>query len=371
MWKKSSFSDKIANYLCLGIVVFFTILSLFRLYPFSETTPGISNEIDDWFRYWDNGNDIVKNGILIPSQKGEYYGPGSFLYNYFIATCILVFGKNDSTIYLIHSILLSSSIVIIYQSFKHKLSSFSGIALLLTLSVFGYLDVLKNYSFKLLSENLALFLVALFVYFVSVFFQHKRILHLYLAGIFLVLNILTRLTLLPFAFVFLALIFIYFIKTKSITLKKMIPLLLLVLFGISIIAFRNYLVCGKWTFLPTEGMSDAYSQSGEFTLINVAKKTLYSFGYLKILNQDYQIRPHWFLLWFAYFFYLYQKIKNYKNIPFDELIFNVFIIVIYALNLVFVTVTSYGFRAYLPAIFLLIALSFIELDKLRIFHKLR
>jgi hypothetical protein len=364
MWKESNFSDKIANYLCFGIVVVFAILSLIRLYPFSETTPGISNEIDDWFRYWDNANDIVKNGILIPSQKGEYYGPGSFLYNYFLAFCILIFGKNVSIIYLINSILLSSSIVLVYQSFKSKLSNLSGICLLLTLSVFGYLDVFKHYSFKLLSENLALLLVALFVFFITNFFHHKRLIHLYLAGFFLVLTILTRLTLLPFAFVFIILIYYYIYKTNSISLKKIVPLLLLVLFGISVIGIRNYFVCGKWTFLPTEGMSDAFGQSGEFSIFNFAKKTLYSFGYLPILNQDYQIRPHWLLLWAGYFVYLIQKVKTIKNIPFDELIFNAFIVVFYALNIIFVTVTSYGFRAYLPAIFLLIALTFLELDRL-------
>lgn len=364
MLKKQHFSENLGNYFCFGIVVFFLLLSYFRLIPFSQSNPGVSNEIDDWFRYWNNANDIVSNGFFIPSQKGEYYGPGSFLYNYFLAFCILIFGKNVSIIYLIQSVLLSSSIVLIYQSFKSKLSNLSGLCLLFTLSVFGYLDVFKHYSFKLLSENLAIPLVALFVFFITVFFHHKRLIHLYLAGFFLVLTILTRLTILPFAFVFILLIYSYIYKINSIPIKKIVPLLLIVLLGISLIAIRNYFVCGKWTFLPTEGMSDAYGQSGEFSFFNFAKKTLYSFGYLPILNDNYQIRPHWLLLWAGYFVYIIQKFKSIKKIPFDELIFNAFIVVFYGLNIIFVTVTSYGFRAYLPVIFLLIALTYIEIDRL-------
>lgn len=355
---------KIGNYLAFAIVGFFIVATIIRLYPFTETNLGVSNGIDDWFRYWDNAKDISKNGLLIPSQSSVYYGPGSFLYSYFIALCFILFGENLIPIYFIQSSLLAFSILLIYYAFRKELGGFTSVLLLLTLFLFALLDTYKHYTFRLLSENLAIFTLATFVYFVKLGFDKNKVKFQYLATFFLILSVLIRPTLFPISFAYAFFLVIYYFKNPLLKKKNLLGMLLLLFSGISILGIRNYLVTGTWVFLPSEGASDSWKQLLSLDLEIIYKKTLFAFGFLSHLNPDYYPRPHWFLLLLLYLTYLFNRIKNWKSILNSEILFNVFIISFYVLTILFVTVDSYGFRAFLPIQFILIAVSFLLVEKL-------
>ena len=350
--------------MAFAIVGFFIVATIIRLYPFTGTNLGVSNGIDDWFRYWDNAKDISKNGLLIPSQSSVYYGPGSVLYNYFIALCFILFGENLIPIYFIQSIFLATSILLIYYAFRGELSGKIGLLLLITLFLFGVLDTYKYYTFKLLSENLALFTLAIFIYFIKIGLDNYRVKFQFLATFFLVLSVLTRPTLFPIAFVYAFLLIIYYFKNTLLRKQNLFLLLGLLFTGISILGFRNYLITETWVFLPSEGSSDSWKQLLSLDFEILYKKSLFALGFLSSLNPEYQLRPHWFFLILLYFTYLYNRLKNWKSISNSEILFNVFIVSFYMLTVLFVTVDSYGFRAFLPIQFMLIAVSFLSIEKL-------
>ena len=355
---------KIGNYLAFAIVGFFIVATIIRLYPFAETHLGVSNGIDDWFRYWDNAKDISKNGLLIPSQSSVYYGPGSFLYNYFIAFCFILFGENLIPIYFIQSILLATSILLIYYAFRSELSGKIGLLLLVTLFLFGVLDTYKYYTFKLLSENLALFTLATFIYFIKIGLDNDKVKFQFLATFFLVLSVFIRPTLFPIAFVYAFFLVIYYFKNTLLRKQNLFLLLGLLFTGISILGFRNYLMTQTWVFLPSEGSSDSWKQLLSLDFEILYKKSLFALGFLSQLNPDYYPRPHWFLLILLYVFYLLSFIKNWRSFSYSEILFNVFIVSFYVLTILFVTVDSYGFRAFLPIQFMLIAVTFLSIKKL-------
>ena len=340
------------------------VTTFFRLYPFTETTPGISNGIDDWFRYWDNAKDISKNGLLIPSQSSVYYGPGSFFYNYFLALCFLLFGENLIPIYFIQSLMLGFSIILIYYAFRKELKGMTGIALLLTLFSFALFDTYKYYTFRLLSENLAIFTLANFVYFVKLGFDNLKIKFQFLATFFMMLSILIRPTLFPIAFVYVLFIVNYFFKNSQLKKKNLFGMILFFFLGISILGIRNYLVSGNWIFFPSEGISDSWKQLLALDFTISYKKILFAIGFLSNLNSEYYPRPHWFILILLYCYYLYNRINNWKSISYSEIIFNSFIISFYTISILFITIDSYGFRAILPIQFMLIGVSFLSVEKL-------
>jgi len=361
---------KLGDYLALAIIFVFLTQTFFRLYPFTEITPGISNGIDDWFRYWNNAKDITHVGFWMPSQSEVYYGPGSFLYNYFIAGCFLLFGERVAPIYFIQSLLLALSILFIYYTFRRQLSGLTSILFLLTLFAFALLDVYKYYTFKLLSENLGIFTLSVFVYFAKIAFDKTKMGFHFIAIFFLLLSVLTRPTLFPLIFAYILFLFFYFYENPKFKKVNLFGMLAILLVGMSGLAFRNYYVVGVWEFLPSEGISDSWKQLLSLDFSIIYKKILFSLGFLPQLNSDYNLRPHWFILALLYSFYLFHRLRNIKTITYSEFLFNGFIIGFYVLTILFVTVDSYGFRAFLPIQFLLIAISFLTFDKvLRLFLK--
>jgi hypothetical protein len=253
---------------------------------------------------------------------------------------------------------------LIYYAFRKELTGITGIVLLLTLFSVALLDTYKYYSFKLLSENLAIFTLATFVYFVKLGFDKNKVKFQFLATFFLMLSVLIRPTLFPIAFVYVLFIVIYYFKNPQLKKKNLFGMILFFFLGISTLGIRNYLVSGNWIFLPSEGISDSWKQLLALDFTIIYKKILFILGFLSSLNPEYFPRPHWLILILLYCYYLYNRIKNNKSISYSEIIFNGFIICYYTLTILFVTIDSYGFRAILPIQFMLIGVSFLSVEKL-------
>ena len=94
------------------------------------------------------------------------------------------------------------SIAFIYWAFREKMKPLTGFVFLIIMFIFALLDVYKYYSFQLCSENLGLFTVSLFVYFVIKGTEKNKLSLQICASFFLVLSVLTRPNIFPFGIAF-------------------------------------------------------------------------------------------------------------------------------------------------------------------------
>ncbi len=353
------------NLIALSMILFFVVLSIIRLYPFQNSINDILNSTDDWGRYARFAMDVKHNGISMPSMKENYFAPAGFLYIYFVALCFYLFGENTVPILIIQNLLLGISIAFIYFSFRDKMKSSTSLIFLITLFLFALLDVSKYYSFRLLSENLALFTVSAFFFcFIMGTEKNKLSLQL-LAGALLGLSILIRPNLFPFAFILPAIVPSYYLKQKKGMLKFFLFILVLLLSS-SLLALRNYVACRSWTFLPAEGVSfgNHFLHLPSRSLTYYFNKIIFFLGFLSSLEPNCQWRPHWTLMWIGYVAYLFFRAKIKTKFELWEVITHAYIFCYYALMLFIAPqVSSYGFRLLVPVLFFVLPFSCMAFDK--------
>jgi len=350
--------------LCLTLLIFI-LLPVIRLYSYNLPLQTLLLGSDDWNYYAKYALEIKNGGLLIPSLTSQYEYPGGFFYSYFVAFCFFVFGDNLVPVYIIQSILLGLSLILIFVSFRDKMSPVIRLLFLLSLTAFALADVSKYYSVSLLSENLAVFSIALFVWFLKKGIETRKTVFQAGAILFLIISILTRPNLMPFGVLFIVLMLTYFLTGTPKQISKAAIFTIVFLVGFSLIAFRNYLVCGQLVFLPSTGVSDAIDQVHQLSFSLIIKKILFMVGFQPVLEPRYQFRPHWMLMWLGYLVYLFLRRKELlKSGPF-EIMIHLFILVYCGLSIAFVTVDSYGFRAFIPVNLVILPFTFMALDSLR------
>ena len=355
------------NILSLIMVLSFVIMALIRLYPFENSLLKIVAGVDDWKLYASFSLDIKRNGILMPSFHENYYAPAGFLYNYFVALCFYIFGENIIPVYIIQSLLLGFSVVFIYQTFKDKLKPITGIVFLFVLFLFALVDVSKYYSFRLLSENLAIFTVSGFFFCFIKGIEKNKLGLLLLAAIFMGLSISIRPNIFPFGIILIGIAIFYFLKQQKAKLFNLFLFSFLLAITSSLLALRNHFVCGGWTFFPTLGTSfgENYFNDNSFSFSFFIKKIAFCLGILTPLEPDYQWRPHWILMWTGYFIYLVLRMKDKKKFELWEVTTHLFIFCYYVVLFLFSPqLGSYGIRFFLPVLFIILPFSFMAIDKL-------
>jgi hypothetical protein len=349
-----------------GNVIFFVIpailfltLALFKLLPFNPAA--IHNNlndllwgVDDWNRYARHAMDIKYVDWLIPGEHGVYNGPGGFLYNYFLAACFIVFGNSVIPVYLVQVILLSVSISLTYTAFKNLLTGLSSKIFFIALILIAWLDVYRYYTFILMSECLTLFFISVFIFNLTKYVSTGKNISLLLSSLFLGLSIATRPTLFPAGFAFILFVVWFACVHKKQGMIKIILPVAILYFCMSLLAIRNYLVTGDWAFLPVLGVSDSMRQFNGLTSAVIFQKILYFFGYLPAFDKAYNIRPHWLIMWLGYIMYLVINRRSMPTFHSGELFIHLFIILYYISCILFVQVNSYGYRALLPVILLMV-----------------
>ncbi|MFN9595700.1 MAG: glycosyltransferase family 39 protein [Bacteroidota bacterium] len=360
------------------IVIFFTIFSLIKLYPYNnEFQTILIDSGNDWSTYAKYGLDIKNNGLLLPVVDGPYERPASFMYNYFLALCFKVFGENTTYIYLLQSTMLGFSISFIYLAFRESISIKLWGFFLFALLFFGLKDVSEYCTQRLLGENLALFSMSLFSLLFSRGILHHNHLSLLLSSVCLSIAALTRPNIFPFI-IFLVL-FIMFKKPKN-----WVSFILTLGLFCSLLAFRNYLCCGQTNFLPTHGAVEntkIFFQIPESIHISKAdtfissylkymlyepvsffshffKKTLFCMGFLPMLDDTMPYKPHWMVIWFGYFIYLFKVASNKLKINDVEKMIHVFIFTYFGTLILIAPVENYGFRMLIPGLFFVIVFFF-------------
>jgi len=360
-------------------ILIFTIAALFRIY-FNDYYLELDDiNIDDWDRYFRNAIDIKDNGLLIQNIEENYLFPSGFLYNYFLAFCFLLFGVNITVLYFIQSAILGFSIAITFLVFKDFMSKKISWIFLFSMIVFAFIDIFKHYTFRLLSENLALLTIPLFLLFFKkalLLNNNKKTLY-FITGLFLGISVLIRPNIFPFSLVFLCLVLMFIILNKT-QLLSYFYLTVSYLIIMSLFPIRNYLVTGELLVLPVDGDFIDYikrENTLSFTedFINYMrfyyKKIIYIFGFLHDLEPAYNYRPHWMIMWLGYFIYIFSVIKRIVKERSFEIFIHVFIFMFYLIIVLIAPITDYGFRIIIPSLFFVLGFSIIGYKKLYYFLK--
>lgn len=393
--------------LALLIIAVFFILSLVRTYPF-ENFQGIRDAVgDDWGIYARYALDIKQNGLLMPSLTIPYRSPSGFLYNYFLAMCLVIFGEKSLPIFIIQHLMLGLAVALIYWTFRDKMKNITGILFLSALFAFALKDVYKNYSPLLLSENLALFLMALFFFcFVKGFEKNNFFMQIASAAL-MGLSILTRPNIVVFGAASIPLIAAYYFRKGRAGFRNFLIFMCVLIVGLSFLSIRNYLLVKKIVFLPTYMSSmvdikqfnpiplsvdlskvdtnllytklhfsrnlvdyiEYAAQQPALFFWFYFKKILFCLGYLPILTSAYALRLRWVVMWIGYAVYLFLRIRSRERYEMWEVATHLYIFCYYGSLIMTTSIHNYGFRMLLPAIPFVLVFPFLALDRLYILSR--
>ena len=250
---------------------------------------------------------------------------------------------------------------------------------LFSMIVFAFVDIFKHYTFRLLSENLVLLTIPLFLLFLKkalLLNNNKKTLY-FITGLFLGISVLIRPNIFPFSLVFLSLVLMFIILNKT-QLLSYFYLTASYLIIMSLLPLRYYFVTGELAFLPVDGNFLDYIKRENpisFTenFLNFLQfyynKIIYIFGFLPNLEPKFNYRPHWMIMWLGYFIYIYSAIKIIVKERSFEIFIHVFIFMFYFIILLIAPITDYGFRIIIPSLFLVLGFSIIGYKKLYYFFK--
>ncbi|MFA4981997.1 MAG: glycosyltransferase family 39 protein [Candidatus Omnitrophota bacterium] len=388
--------------IAVSIIAIFLVISLIRTYDFKTFQSIIDSGGDDWSLYARYALDIKDNGLLMPSVQGAYYFPASYLYSYFIAFCLALFGEKSVPIFIAQHLMLGLSIGFVYWAFRDKMNGLTSLIFLCTLFVFSIKDICKNYSALLLGENLALFTMALFFLCFIKGIEKKSLALQLTAASSLGLSILTRPNIVIFGLAFIPLVTAYYVRRGRAGYIKLAAFLLVFFLSSSLLLVRNYLVCKKPYLLPVQVSSMSFARmyhpipsSVDLTRTNenflyaklhlsrdmvdyaeyalqkprlffgyYIKKALFCLGYMSPLSPVYGLRSHWLAMWAGYFLYLFFRIKDRARPEMWEAATHLFIICYYGTVIMSAPIHNYGFRMLIPVIFYVLVFAFLALDRL-------
>lgn len=325
------------------------------------TLESLSAGPDDWNRYARHAVEIARGALQMPSAGCPYAGPGGFLYNYFLGLLAGIGLQDVRAVWGVHAALLWGAGWLFRRAFGAYVKTPSA-RLPLSLSLWTCLlaDYLPWYGWRLLSENLSVFLQGLWVYLLSRWENNGKRQGLFgaVAG-FLALESLCRPQWLGFVPLFAGMAALWMKgKHQKYFLGFYGSILLMFLISAGV-AIRNLISCGVPQLLPAEGARYAL-EGTDLTLATLLKKGAFILGYLPAMEPVYQVRPHWMMVWIFLGWALVRGQRKIFVNTFSKVVM-VFIIY-YILTLFFVEITSYGYRYVLPIIPMLVGLGFVLLE---------
>jgi hypothetical protein len=401
MVRQASISTRDKVFAILIITVFIA-LSFTRSYDFKTFGSILNDTGNDWGTYASYASDILHNGILMPSVNGPYYSPAGWLYNYFLALCLAVFGQKVQPIYVIQHIMLALSVVLIYWTFRDKMRGVTAALFLAALLFFAYKDVYKNYAPLLLSENLALFTISVFFFCFIRGFGNDRFALQIASAVMLALSILTRPNIALYGVLLLPVLTVYYIRQGRPWIMKVSVFMAVFFLSVSMLAIRNYMVCRKPVFLPAQVSSASFlklyhpipasvdlskvsvnplysklhlnkevveyaeyaMQEPSVFLGHYLSKAVFCLGFFKTLSPDMSNRRRWILMWLGYALYIFLRVRGRYRLELWEFAVHLYIFCYYASLIFSGPIHNYGFRMLIPAVFYVLALAFMGLGRL-------
>lgn len=358
----------------------FLLPALYRAYPFGDDVNSEISAGNDWLSYKENALSILHDGLTMPRVTDNYDRPGGFLYNYFVAGIFGLTGENSTHVYLIQAILLAFSVGLMVLAFKPYLTARVATIYFAALALFVFVDMFCLYTFRLLSENLVVFLLPIF--FLAVFRAVERE-SLWLsagAGVVCGLCVLCRPNLILLSPLTAALLFLY---GKRISHRIMSGLTLLAGFCLTffLLPLRNFAITrkisvsaityrGDW-LVPKLNLTAPLSlaklgQALATGLGFYARRILFCLGFTFVKLPIYWLRPHWIIMWAGVFVFLWRAVKR-RRLEFREALALTFIVVYLGPLIAVADISNYGVRMIVPVIPMLLLLAVSSLPaKLRI-----
>jgi hypothetical protein len=357
----------------LATAIFTTALflpALYRAYPFVDDVNPTISAGNDWLTYKENALSILRDGLSMPSVPGNYTRPGGFLYNYFVAAIFALTGVNSKHVYLVQTILLGFSVGLMALTFKPFLTNrISGIYFV-ALAVLYFLEVFCIYTFRLLSENLVIFLLALFCLLAFKAFETESILLAAGAGVSVGLCALCRPNLITLAPATAVLFFVYKRKKPH---RLLLTLTLLATFCLTfaLLPLRNYAVTKRASLSAITYTNDwakpeinlaapvTLPQLGKAVLTSIdfyGRRILFCVGLTFFELPIYWLRPHWIILWAGVFLFLWRAAKR-RRLEFWEAFATTFIVTYLGPLIAVAQISNYGVRMIVPVLPMLLALA--------------
>jgi len=330
---------------------------------------------DDWLMYRGMAESILDGGWTMPAVPGNYFRPAGFLYNYFVAAVFAGMGRNAVNVYIVQAVLLGVSVALTVIAFRRYLLPVSQFLLAVALAGGAYLDVFRTYTFRLLSENLALFLVACFwVVFMVAIRRRSWIAALGCGAIFGMCG-LTRPHLVPAAPIF---VLLFWLWPGGFSGRQTAAFLGGLAAALSFLVIRNYMITGQLSLVVvTGGMparwfghQDSVSAASagpiatlvhriQLVVVLYGKRVLYQLGFLSVMFPEYHVRPHWMLAWVGVGAFLLMKIRSLDPWEWAVILFaGGYLAPLIAVG----GMESYGYRMLLPAIPMLTLLAVRAVD---------
>jgi hypothetical protein len=348
--------------------------AIYRAYPFVDDVNPTISAGNDWLSYKENALSILRDGLSMPGVAGDYTRPGGFLYNYFVAVIFALTGVNSQHVYLVQTVLLGFSVGLTTLAFKPYLTSRISSIYFVALAVLLFLEVFCIYTFRLLSENLVIFLLALFCLLALRAFKTESILLAAGAGVAVGLCALCRPNLILLAPATAALVFLY---KQGRPHRLLMTLVMLATFCLTfaLLPLRNYEVTKEPSLAAITYTNDwakpEIDLAAPITLMKIGKalvtsvdfygrRILFCAGLTFFELPIYWLRPHWTIIWAGALLFLWRGVKR-RRLEFWEA-FAITFIVMYLGPLITVgQISTYGVRMIVPVLPMLLLLAVVAM----------
>jgi hypothetical protein len=362
------------------LIAAFLLPALYRAYPFVDDVNSVISAGDDWLSYKENALSILHQGLTMPRVAGNYSRPGGFLYNYFIAAIFALTGENSTHVYLVQAILLALSVGLMVLAFKPYLTTRVTAIYFAALALFVFVDVFCLYTFRLLSENLVIFLLPIFCLLVLRSFETQSLFLGACAGLVCGLCVLCRPNLILLGPSTAVILFLYG-KRKAARMMKSLTLLAGFCLTLVLLPLRNYAITGKMSMTAVTYSNDwltpvlnlttplnlpKLAQAGLTGFGFYAGRILFCMGFTFLELPIYWLRPHWIIMWAGVLVFLWRAVKQ-RHLEFWEAFALTFILVYLGPLIAVGQISNYGVRMIVPVIPMLLLLAIKSLPpKLRL-----
>ena len=354
--------------IALTATAFLYVARMIAVFPLEHDVTAENSTGDDWLIYNQNAVSVLNDGLAMPIVRNAYGRPAGFGYVYFIAGVYAVAGIRSEAVYFVQALLLVGAIVGMYAVFRPQFSAVTAAAFLAALAIVMYIDVYRALTFRLLSENLLFPLFPALLFFLMRGEATAKLPYMALGGIVCGLCFLARPNLVVFGPVAAAVV-LFFTPSRSFAWRSRAAVTFLAAFATvgSLLPLRNYVITGQASVASVTSISD-WSGSGLWRRTNVplsnrllsragrlAGRAAYLAGIPQFVLPTFRIRPHWLVMWAAFFVYLSSLFR--RTLQFWEVLVLALSIAYFVPILLFGSISNYGSRMIAPGIPLILVLA--------------
>ncbi len=254
-----------------------------------------------------------------------------------------------------------------YALFHDLLKGWLRPLLLLGLLMVALVDMYKYYTFRLLSENLVLFLVPLFLLQWKHWLNKARAapVRSALCAVTLGLAVLTRPNLALFA-VFMVVVAWWAVSARRNPFPEVVIFSIALLAAGSLLALRNLLVTGSLPVQPIGGTLHHYfTAMHPYSLLHdpiafsahYLKNIQFCCGFLNVIEPSYAIRPHWVLMAPGTMYYLWHQLRSPARMGGMDAAPVAFMLTCHVVLIAVAQLSNYGFRMLVSGLFISVGVS--------------